>query len=685
MVQGFGKGEFAQGNSIFVQKLADRVTVNARTLHDAVVSLQAGMDEATQRVGVLEDQRRELEERQNATQKDLNDTRAMLTEQTQRNAESTSALRQSEQEACDLKAKLMGVDATKSQLAERLEALTNKSAALSTRVSDLESQEEAATRQTDKLESQVASLKADLRAAELRSTDAEALRKQAESQLANLVYSLDRSEASAKLKDAELQDSKKQIKALSSGTVELKATTEQQQRKIADFKQSLHDTKQHLQQETWRVKTLSDDIAAASRREEHLRSSMAEMDATIMQLEEAKNSLSAEAETRQRHNDKLAADLARSVDEIKELQTRLREMEKVNADMKTEHNKALKEKTTELHTSLSAIEERHTCVCQPQVGIAKGIGVTLEQVDGSEGCRVQSIIQKGVAETEGTLQVGDKIEQVDGLDVSGCLFEEVHGLLVGVAGSSVTISGLHVPYSPEDAFSVVLVRAGVDNSHAHAMSTMQVDDLAGDVLMEAGALRSALLDLKSQKTKFASQLQHEAERVSEMEKERKNWKQEMAEIRVKYEGEVARAVDMTKAKKKAEEALETALHELDREKVALRRLEAELKALSVEREHLISMAKETGDELLNKKHALSRAQEDLKSLKQQAAQHLKTITEEQTVRQKGEVQIAQLAYQLDLAQANSSANACRAFRIPIFSHRSLLTQMSAGKDQDPQR
>ena len=65
--------------------------------------------------------------------------------------------------------------------------------------------------------------------------------------------------------------------------------------------------------------------------------------------------------------------------------------------------------------------------------------------------------------------------------------------------------------------------------------------------------------------------------------------------------------------------------------------------------------------------------------------HLKTITEEQTVRQKGEVQIAQLAYQLDLAQANSSANACRAFRIPIFSQRSLLTQMSAGKDQDPQR
>ena len=170
-----------------------------------------------------------------------------------------------------------------------------------------------------------------------------------------------------------------------------------------------------------------------------------------------------------------------------------------------------------------------------------------------------------------------------------------------------------------------------------------------------------------------------------METERKNWKQEMAEIRVKYEAEVARAVDMTKAKKKAEEALETALHELDREKVALRRLEAELKALSVEREHLISMAKETGDELMNKKHALSRAQEDLKSLKQQAAQHLKFITEEQTVRQKGEVQIAQLAYQLDLAQANSSANACRAFRIPIFSQRSLLTQMSAGKDQDPQR
>jgi len=47
--------------------------------------------------------------------------------------------------------------------------------------------------------------------------------------------------------------------------------------------------------------------------------------------------------------------------------------------MKDEHEKSLKAKNTELSAALGAIEQMHTVVCQPQVGIAQGIGITLEE------------------------------------------------------------------------------------------------------------------------------------------------------------------------------------------------------------------------------------------------------------------------------------------------------------------
>ena len=53
-----------------------------------------------------------------------------------------------------------------------------------------------------------------------------------------------------------------------------------------DFKQWLHETKQQLEEAKWREKSLSEDVAAAARREHDLQKSIAEMDATIMGLEE---------------------------------------------------------------------------------------------------------------------------------------------------------------------------------------------------------------------------------------------------------------------------------------------------------------------------------------------------------------------------------------------------------------
>ena len=51
-----------------------------------------------------------------------------------------------------------------------------------------------------------------------------------------------------------------------------------------DFKQWLHETKQQLEEAKWREKSLSEDLAAAARREHDLQKSVAEMDATIMGL-----------------------------------------------------------------------------------------------------------------------------------------------------------------------------------------------------------------------------------------------------------------------------------------------------------------------------------------------------------------------------------------------------------------
>ena len=288
---------------------------------------------------------------------------------------------------------------------------------------------------------------------------------------------------------------------------------------------------------------------------------------------------------------------------------------------------------------------------QPQVGIAQGIGIGLQEVQGKQGCKIESIIQNGVAESEGTLRAGDIIEEVDQIDVKGCLFDEINGLLVGVAGSSVTICGLHAPYTPADAFSAVLVRSGLDRCHPHSKSTKQVEDLSEQALREAGAIRSALLDFKALNKKLQEAARENEDRITSLESEKKGMKQEIGDVRGKYDSQVARTLEMTRGKKKAEDAAQEASKALALEKASLRSCEGDLKKLRDEHEQLTEDAKEMGGDLVMTKNSLIRANESIQSLKEEASEHLKTISAEQTARQKGEVQVAQLAYQLDLAQA----------------------------------
>ena len=288
---------------------------------------------------------------------------------------------------------------------------------------------------------------------------------------------------------------------------------------------------------------------------------------------------------------------------------------------------------------------------QPQVGIAQGIGIGLKEVQGNEGCKVESIFRNGVAESEGSLRVGDIIEEVDQINVKGCLFEEISGLLVGVAGSSVTICGLHAPYTPADAFSAVLVRSGLDRCQPQAKSTKQVEDVAEQALKEAGAIRNMTLDYKMQNKKLLDAAKESQSKIMALDSDKKVLKQEIGDVRAKYDSQVARNLEVARGKKKAEDAAQEASNALVAEKEKLRNCASDLKKLRDEHAQLKEDAKEMGEELVKTKNSLIRANESIQSLKEEIAQHLKTISEEQTARQKGEVQVAQLAYQLDLAQA----------------------------------
>ena len=87
------------------------------------------------------------------------------------------------------------------------------------------------------------------------------------------------------------------------------------------------------------------------------------------------------------------------------------------------------------------------------------------------------------------------------MNVTGLSFEEIQGLRVGVAGSSVNIRGLHAPYTPADEFCAVLIRSAYSRAHfiknLDVESGIDVNALAEQVLREAFVLRNAVVDLKT--------------------------------------------------------------------------------------------------------------------------------------------------------------------------------------------
>jgi C-terminal processing protease CtpA/Prc len=72
------------------------------------------------------------------------------------------------------------------------------------------------------------------------------------------------------------------------------------------------------------------------------------------------------------------------------------------------------------------------------VGLA-GIGVFLEQRGRERYCVVNSLQQRGSAEREGTLRLGDELITVDGKDTIGYDMENVRGTLMGRCGTLVCL------------------------------------------------------------------------------------------------------------------------------------------------------------------------------------------------------------------------------------------------------
>jgi len=261
-----------------------------------------------------------------------------------------------------------------------------------------------------------------------------------------------------------------------------------------------------LEEAKWREKSLIEDVAVAARKETMLQESVSEMDTSIMQLEEAKTNLHSMAETRRRTIEKCNIDLTRAAEESKAWHAQVSETAAKMTTAKDEYEKTLKIKISDLSNALGAIEQMHTVVCQPEVGIAQGLGITLVEGAEKEGCKVESIVENGVAESEGTLKPGDILLEVDEVDVKACTFEEIHGLLVGVAGSSVTICGMHAPYQSGDEFAAVVVRSGFGVCPTHPVATIQVDELCDQVLKGAGELRNVIADLRSQHRKLSDKV-----------------------------------------------------------------------------------------------------------------------------------------------------------------------------------
>ena len=210
------------------------------------LSLQEDTDKQSQRLKISEEKRTAMEAERDRFHTELNHVQTQHNTQAQRNVELHKSQRATEKDAHELRLALQHAKEEIGRISSRAAALEAKNTALADRLAEVEMQQNDMSREVDALRAQAPALKAAAHAAEEQAAEEERLRLSAEVQGAMMVYTLDKAEAAVKQKDAEIKELRLQVAHFSESVGEQKKTIEQQESKLMDFKQWLHEIKQQV-------------------------------------------------------------------------------------------------------------------------------------------------------------------------------------------------------------------------------------------------------------------------------------------------------------------------------------------------------------------------------------------------------------------------------------------------------
>ena len=97
---------------------------------------------------------------------------------------------------------------------------------------------------------------------------------------------------------------------------------------------------------------------------------------------------------------------------------------------------------------MSQVKSETYKVDKSVAGPMAGVGLLIEQEEGSDDVVVTRVTTGGAAAKEGTVEVGDKLVTVDGRPVAGMHMPYIFKIVAGPAGSSVAL-GMRRFFPPE--------------------------------------------------------------------------------------------------------------------------------------------------------------------------------------------------------------------------------------------
>ena len=171
------------------------------------------------------------------------------------------------------------------------------------------------------------------------------------------------------------------------------------------------------------------------------------------------------------------------------------EAERAAADVGAAREKLI----AELEEARQQIQSLHDAICKGGVHSSCGLGLMLAAPAGGKGkgFRVERVVSGGSAAANGKIQVKDTVTAVDGREIAGLTLEQVHDLIDGPEGTSVTLRCLHGDGGSQ--YEVALVREflGRQNPRAVTRADSKVwQALAAEGREAAAALHAEVKELK---------------------------------------------------------------------------------------------------------------------------------------------------------------------------------------------